>query len=158
MTEDTAGPTGPQGPIGPQGAIGPAGEGNGTPGPQGEQGERGQAGPLDSRIKTAFGLVVFVAFAVVTFQGYGIQENRELIGRLAANEAEALEAHAALCSFKADLARRVATSQKFIADLEAGRRPPIQGISVNDLRRSVDGQQATLDSLGPLECTIKQEG
>lgn len=156
--EGLEGPAGPQGPIGPQGAIGPSGEGNGTQGPPGEKGDQGAPGPLDSRIKTAFAAVVIIAFLVVTFQGYAIQENRELLNRLSRNETEALEAHDALCTFRADLERRATRAREYLEDVETGRRPLVEGVTVNDLRRSLDGQEATLVSLGTLDCETQQEG
>jgi hypothetical protein len=144
---------GPQGPIGPQGAIGPSGEGNGEQGPKGDTGERGQAGPLDRRVKAAFVVVILVAFVVTSAQGYAIRENRDLIDRMQAAEAEALEAHQALCSFRLDLLGRANRTRTFIEDVEAGERPPIQGVTLNDLRMTLHAQESTLKSLGPLDCT-----
>lgn len=146
------GPQGVQGEQGVRGLQGPTGEGE--VGEQGVQGIQGKAGPLETQVKTAFGIVVLVAILISTAQWFAFQEvsdvsdeNRRIIARLEVSEAQALKDHAALCSFRADLQRRVRNSREFLADVEAMRRPPIDGISSNDLRRSIDGQQATLDSL-----------
>lgn len=146
------GPQGVQGEQGVRGLQGPTGEGE--VGAQGVQGIQGKAGPLDSRVKTAFGVVVLVAVLISTAQWFAFQEvsdvsdaNRRIITRLEVSEAQAKKDHAALCSFRRDLQRRLADGLKFLADVESGRRPPIDGISTNDLRRSIDGQQSTLDSL-----------
>jgi hypothetical protein len=68
-------------------------------------------------------------------------------------KAVAAETHAALCALKNDLAGRKARSEEFLADVHAGRRPRIEGISDNDLRRSIDNQQDTLDVLSELSCS-----
>lgn len=64
----------------------------------------------------------------------------------------AAETHDALCAFKLDLAGRAVATAAFLTDLRDGARPPIPGITLGDLERSLDGQQATLDSLKSLDC------
>lgn len=69
----------------------------------------------------------------------------------------ATETHDALCAFKTDLATRYVNTQLFISQIRKGERPPIPGISIADLKRSADNQQATLMSLDPLECEGDQQ-
>ena len=67
-------------------------------------------------------------------------------------KAVATETHDALCAFKTDLERRSRATEEFIDDVKHGRRPPIRGISLADLRRSLDGQRSTLEALHTLDC------
>lgn len=60
--------------------------------------------------------------------------------------------HGVLCDFKADIERRERTTREFREDIESGERPPIPGISVNDLARSESNLRQTLDSLSELRC------
>lgn len=143
---------GPQGVQGEQGVRGLQGPGGGTPGPRGAKGEPGENGHVGRKVKWSFVSLVAVAFAVSLVQGYQIRENRQIIERVVKNETNALETHAALCTFRADLQRRADNAADFIHAIETGKRPPIEGISVNDLQRSLDGQEATLKSLAPLVC------
>lgn len=150
------GPQGVQGEQGVRGLQGPTGQGTegepGQEGAQGEKGERGASGPLPRRVTASFVALVAVAFVITSALGYEIKQNRDVLDRLEVGEAEAIQAHDALCSFRKDLKGRTARTREFMADVEAGRRPPIAGISTNDLQRSLDGQEATLKSLDPLKC------
>jgi hypothetical protein len=62
------------------------------------------------------------------------------------------EARVALCAFKANLADRERAGTKFLADVRSGARPPVQGISENDLEMSLTAQRATLKALAHLTC------
>lgn len=62
------------------------------------------------------------------------------------------EAHDALCAFRADLERRADDGQAYLDDVRAGKREPIPGFTLTDIQRSIDGQRATLRSLGDLDC------
>ena len=66
--------------------------------------------------------------------------------------AEAAQTHDALCALKFDLQRRANDTQEFLDDLATGQREPIPGLTVADLKRSLNGQQSTLASLKHLEC------
>ena len=59
----------------------------------------------------------------------------------------------ALCDFKTDLLVRMASTRRFVGEIKAGERAPIPGISLVDLERSLDNQQATIDSLRDLDCS-----
>jgi hypothetical protein len=64
--------------------------------------------------------------------------------------------HAALCSFKGDLERRIATNEHFLS-LSDEEREVEYGAAFGDIpddtiRQSVANQRATLDSLGLLIC------
>ena len=63
-------------------------------------------------------------------------------------EEVAFETHSALCTFVADLERRHADGQKFLERHPQG----IEGITREDIKRSLEGQRSTLQSLGVLEC------
>lgn len=67
-------------------------------------------------------------------------------------KAVATQTHDALCAFKTDLERRSRATEEFIDDVKHGRRPPIQGVSLADLRRSLDTQRSTLQALKTLDC------
>lgn len=64
----------------------------------------------------------------------------------------ARETHDSLCAFRQDLASRQRDTENYIKDVEEGRRPIIQGITLAELRQSVANRQATLDSLSELDC------
>jgi Tfp pilus assembly protein PilN len=64
----------------------------------------------------------------------------------------ALQTLNALCSFKSDLAKRAATTERFINDVERGERGLIPGITLADLARSLFAQRSTLRSLESLNC------
>lgn len=82
---------------------------------------------------------------------YGVLVVALLIG-LYRVETIAGRTHEALCDFKADIERRELTTREFREDIELGRRPPIPGISVNDLARSESNLRQTLESLSDLRC------
>lgn len=54
----------------------------------------------------------------------------------------------ALCTFRDDLQQRIDSSKKFLRDHPNG----IQGITPEDIQRSIEGQQRTIDSLSILNC------
>ena len=68
----------------------------------------------------------------------------------------AIQSRSAICSFKRDLQGRAQNTAAFIEALETGQRPPIPGITVADLQRSLAGQRATLRALEggfpPMRC------
>jgi hypothetical protein len=75
-------------------------------------------------------------------------ERQNLANQIAAQE----NTRIALCAFKKDLARRARDTEQFIADVQAGRRKPIPGISLADFQRSLRGQRSTIKSLSDLPC------
>lgn len=64
----------------------------------------------------------------------------------------AIQTHDSLCNFKLDLEVRQANTEQFVTDIEEGRRQPIPGISLADLKRSLEAQTRTLSSLSDLDC------
>lgn len=64
-------------------------------------------------------------------------------------EALALENHTALCTFKADIERRFDAGQKFLEQHPQG----IEGITREDIKRSLEAQRSTLRALRVLDCT-----
>lgn len=61
---------------------------------------------------------------------------------------EATRTHAALCAFRDDLVRRVATTQTFLIDHPRG----IPGVPLATLQQSLKSQQSTIKALSRLEC------
>lgn len=61
-------------------------------------------------------------------------------------------AHAALCTFRADLVRRADDTEQFIREIETGVRMSIPGITEADLARSLNAQRSTVKSLAILDC------
>lgn len=96
---------------------------------------------MSNRLDTLAGhLLVLIAVVAVTLVGYY------------KNDAKLLTTHNALCSFKLDLQVRYETGAQFIADIKAGKRPPIADITIEELERSSENQRRTLDSLSALDC------
>lgn len=62
----------------------------------------------------------------------------------------AVTTNSALCSFRADLQRRLDDTVRYMRQHPG--REPIPGITRATLRRSVEGQRATLDALSILAC------
>lgn len=67
---------------------------------------------------------------------------------LRGQSAEGRRAAAALCTFRDDLARRVADSQAFLRSHPDG----IPGVPASLIRNSIQNEQATLASLSDLSC------
>jgi len=84
-----------------------------------------------------------VAFSIIVAYGF------LLIQRQVDRNAQA---KTALCSYAANLQEQVDQSRQYLADVEAGRRPRIQGITDEDITLQVRRQQAVLDSLDDLHC------
>lgn len=94
-----------------------------------------------------------IVFTALTF--YALYENRERGEQLrefaVQNRQRAMEgqeAHAAICTLRADLQRRIADGRDFLEDHPDG----IPGISAADIRRSIAGQEATLKALHVRNC------
>lgn len=62
--------------------------------------------------------------------------------------AEGQEAHDAICTFRADLARRIDETRDFLEAHPEG----LAGISAADLQRSIAGQESTFRSLTIRNC------
>ena len=75
-----------------------------------------------------------------------------LLASVAALAYYAIQTHDALCKFKGDLEHRAEQTALFVDEIESGKREPIPGISLADLRRSYSNQVATLSSLSDLDC------
>ena len=101
---------------------------------------------MSNRLDTLAGhVLVLIAVVAVTLAGYY---------RADAKVSEvATEAHASLCAFKLDLERRNAEGEKFVKAIREGQRPPIPGLTLAELERSLDHQKRTLDSLEDLDCS-----
>lgn len=62
------------------------------------------------------------------------------------------EARRALCAVKESTRQQVRAQVQFLADIEAGTRPPIVGISEADILQGIARQQRFLKSLDNLKC------
>ena len=60
--------------------------------------------------------------------------------------------HHVQCAQKAVLQRTIRSSQQFLADVRAGHRPRIPGISDADIVRSIQNTQNTLSAYRDLPC------
>lgn len=82
--------------------------------------------------------------ATVSMVAIGIQVHRQN------NQIKtvALDTHSALCTFKGDLKRRVTDTEQFLKEHPEG----IPGVPTATIRRSLDGQRATIRSLASLNC------
>ena len=147
MTDHEKGDRGVQGPTGPQGIEGPAGEGR--PGEPGERGPRGRT-LLPKEITSAFVAIVFVALLVLIPMACQISKNSELAR-------QGKEAHDGLCATRANLERRVKASEKYLSDVQAGRRKGVPGITTTDIRESIRRENDTIRALDALECTEEEE-
>jgi hypothetical protein len=65
---------------------------------------------------------------------------------------QASKAEVALCALRADLVVRVDRSKEYLADLDAGRRKPIPGITRSDIADGVANQERTIRALKGLDC------
>lgn len=160
---------GQTGDIGPEGEIGETGEAGkrGFTGETGQQGEPGKSSILSRNVSLSFGVLILVAFVVTSCQGYQVREVRKVARE---NKEHVTMTNAALCSFRGNLSNRAAAdaaqverTEKFIADIRSGRRPPIVGIPLEELEISLANQrheladeQATLKSLSSLLCNGKE--
>lgn len=156
------GQTGDIGPVGEIGETGDTGK-RGFTGETGQQGEPGKSSILSRNVSLSFGVLLLVAFVVTSCQGYQVREVRKVARE---NKEHVTMTNAALCKFRGSLsssavadAERVVRTEKFIADIRSGRRPPIVGIPIEELeislanqRRELDDEQATLKSLSALPC------
>jgi hypothetical protein len=93
-----------------------------------------------------FVLVVLVAIAISSVQGWQVRTTRHLSAQ---NRELVISTNRALCNFYFDLDRRKQGTQDFINAHPNG----IPGISRADLDRSLASQQATLVSLSELKCS-----
>lgn len=75
-----------------------------------------------------------------------------LLGGVYRVETIASSTRDALCDFKHDVERRRDLSAEFRDQIRDGDRPPIPGVSIADLDRSVENLQSTLDALSDLDC------
>ncbi len=140
--------------------LGTAGP-RGATGKQGEQGETGQAAvstwdrfvakvrdvldfKLDLRAILTFALVATLTLSLLYFVSAKSRENQEALEKVA------LETHTALCTFADDLTRRYESTKEYLQKHDG--KEPIPGISRATLRRSLEGQKATLDALAVLDC------
>jgi hypothetical protein len=93
-----------------------------------------------------FVLVVLVAIAISSVQGWQVRTTRHLSSQ---NRELVISTNRALCNFYFDLDRRRQATVEFIKTHPDG----IPGISRIELDRSLASQQATLDSLSDLKCS-----
>lgn len=117
-------------------------------------------GRLIRRIREGTPGVVIVLFAIVVILTVisscrvenVARDARELSRQNRVLVKDGLQAHDALCVFRDDLDNRADQGEQFIADIVAGKRDPIPGITIPDLQRSVAGQRSTLKALSVLDC------
>jgi hypothetical protein len=62
------------------------------------------------------------------------------------------QAARALCAVQASTREQIRQSVQFLADIKAGKRPPIQGISETDILAGIVRQQKFLKALDILNC------
>ncbi len=115
--------------------------------------DRGIAWVRRRPVTASFVTLTVSAFAVLAVLTWAIHSARDLAQQNRVLIAQGIEAHDALCVFKADLARRMDETKKFLDD------PPktIFGIPVTEemlaqTRLQLKGQQATFSSLSGLDC------
>jgi hypothetical protein len=89
-------------------------------------------------------LTVWVmGFTLVTAWGFHLINNRAH---------ENSRSRTALCTLRQDQQVQVDNLRKYAADVEAGRRPRIAGVSDADITQSIRRTQAVIDSLEVLHC------
>lgn len=66
--------------------------------------------------------------------------------------AQATQAEDALCALRQNFEERIAASEEYLADVKAGRRKPIAGITNADIKRGIDNQRQTVVALSGLRC------
>ena len=67
-------------------------------------------------------------------------------------ESIANENRESICRFVIDLTNRRDAQVEYRDDLENGTRPPIPGVTIADIQRSIDSQTATIDAFAELNC------
>lgn len=88
-------------------------------------------------------IILFAALCVVTAGGlWDAYDRRQDLTRVAE------QTIGALCTFRADLARRAEDAEDFLQDNPDG----IPGLSAEAIQTSIDNQRRTLDSLSGLPC------
>lgn len=129
-------------PGGSTGSQGEQGE-QGDSGAQGEKGSRGKAGTsVHSRRWLA--LTIWVVFFTVATM-YAFNTQRKLIN-------DGRQAHTGLCAYRASLQDQVASSLKYLSDVQGGLRPRIQGVTDIDIIASIQRQRKVVTSLHSLHC------
>ena len=116
----------------------------GPTGPKGERGATGLTGKstrLATHIPFSFAVLTTVFALLLGGLAWQILANRHLAQ-------DGLEAHDALCVFKADLERRYQNGKEFFVRHPTG----FAGMSPTTLANSLRNQQATLESLDRLDC------
>lgn len=146
------GDEGIQGKLGERGDKGQKGERGDT----GDQGEPGKSSLLTRNISLSYLVLAIVASLILGVLGWNIAQNRAVIDDVHDQQVKiaalAKSTNSALCSFKADLQRRIDNSQKYIDDVKAGRRQIIATITIAELETSVANQRATIRGLAMLPC------
>lgn len=94
----------------------------------------------------ALGLVVVALLFLVVVVGVRYHDQAK-VNRLAA------ENHNVLCAFKHDREESAERTRTFISELKSGIRPPIPGITVADLERTLANIDSTLKALRQLDCS-----
>ena len=102
---------------------------------------------IEHSIKALSRWTIALYIAVALVLGYGILTNQATVN--AVEEAGA-RTDKALCSFVADLERRVRTTVVYLGKHDRSEMP--EGITRQDLRRSIHNQRMTLESLDALDC------
>lgn len=171
ITRGERGPAGDKGAHGQAGDVGLTGQTGltgheGIPGEKGERGDTGLQGKstiLSRHVSVSFLLLAVVGSIVLGILTFNILQNRGLIRDLDEQQLQldrqqkaiaalSVSTNRALCSFVSNLRQRVESSEAYLADVQAGRRQAIQGITEQDIKQSLNGQKATLASLEPLHC------
>ena len=125
------------------GEGGAGGEGQVEGGTGGAGGAGGQVGQLGKRLTMwVYAALVVVAALSIGVVGWQVREQNQQIDEVAN------EAHRAICELRADLERRVAATEEFLAEHPEG----IPGIPRSTFERTLQGQRSTIEALAFVEC------
>lgn len=89
---------------------------------------------------------------LVTQQGAIVKQQGTLVQRLRRLVREGKAAHDGLCTIRAKDVAEVEASLEYLDDVVHGRRVPIQGITVDDIKRGIKRTQDEVASLRRLNC------
>jgi len=115
--------------------------------PAAERGARGATGARGQTGRWRLSLAIAVIALIVSL-GANITTYKVLSDEIQHNN----EAHVALCSSRHNTIDSIKASQQYLRDVASGKRKPVPGISTNDIRQSIQRQQAYLKTLDVLHC------
>lgn len=143
------GAMGDQGIIGERGPAGDTGQ-IGAKGRQGETGEPGQSTLLARNVTLSFAALTGFFVLLLAGLGYFMLENREL-------SRDGQDAHDALCLIRASIIRDVANRKQYVADVESNKRTLIVGITLKEIKDSIEDDEKDILNLSKLDCVPPPE-